>query len=166
MKNLTKIAASVALASIALTGCNGNTEYQDRKEKQNESVINGGDGLEVQNLKEKARRENDPNATRYVYLWVPGDSTPVGYYVVKGKVSSSGSQAGPELEIIDPCSSSYCPTVVDSAKDDGSFGEGDPGIFFFLANGTMTDTNLLYLSQDQPLPLNAPLLGTVQAKKD
>jgi hypothetical protein len=161
MKNLTKIVATVALATLALTGCSGTTEYQERKDKQEKSVINSGEGLEVKNLKEKAERENDPNATRYVYLWVPGDSTPVGYYVLKGKVSSSGSQVGPEMEIIDPCPADYCPTVVDSSKDDGSFGEGDPGIFFFLANGTMTDTNLLYLSTDEPLPLDVPMLGEV-----
>lgn len=165
MKTLTKIAAMVALASIALTGCGSNAEYEERKQKQQESVINGGDGLEVQNLQEKARRENDPNATRYVYLWVPGDSTPIGYYVIKGKVSSSGSQAGPELEVIDPCSHDYCPMLADSPKDDGSFGEGDPGIFFFLANKTMADTNLLYLSSDQPLPIDVPLLGEVDTNK-
>lgn len=161
MKNMPKIVATIALATLALTGCSETTAYEERKAKQEQSVINGGDGLEVQNLKEKAKRENDPNAVRYVYLWVPGDSTPVGYYVLKGKVSSSGSQVGPELEVIDPCRSSYCPMTVDSSKDDGSFGEGDPGIFFFLANGTMTDTNLIYLSTDEPLKLDAPLLGEV-----
>jgi hypothetical protein len=164
MKNLTKIVATIALATIALTGCNGTTAYQERKDKQQQSVINGGEGLEVKNLREKAKRENDPNATRYVYLWVPGDATPIGYYVIKGKVSSSGSQAGPELEFLRPCTSCDM-QAMDSAKDDGSFGEGDPGIFFFLANGTMTDTNVLYLSTDAPLKIDAPLLGEVDNRK-
>lgn len=163
MKNLMKALAMVALASVALTGC-GTSEYKEREAKQKQSVINGGDGLEVKNLREKARRENDPNATRYVYLWVPGNSTPIGYYVLKGKVSSSGSQAGPELEFLRPCSTCDMASM-DSPKDDGSFGEGDPGIFFFLANGTMTDTNLLYLSSDQPLPIDVPLLGEVDTNK-
>jgi hypothetical protein len=165
MKNLTKIVATIALTAVALTGCSNNSAYEERKQKQEQSVINGGEGLEVKNLKEKAKRENDPNATRYVYLWVPGDATPIGYYVIKGKVSSSGSQVGPESEIVDPCPADYCPTVVDSSKDDGSFGAGDPGIFFFLANGTMTDTNVLYLSTDAPLKIDAPLLGEVDNRK-
>lgn len=162
MKNFTKIVATLALGAIALTGCSyEKSQYEERKDKQEQSSINGGEGLEVKNLKEKAERENDPNATRYVYLWVPGDSKPVGYYVLKGKVSSSGSQMGPEQELIRRCSG--CDShVMDSAKDDGSYGEGDPGIFFFLANGTMTDTNLIYLSTDAPLPLNVPLLGEIK----
>lgn len=164
MKNLTKIVATIALATVALTGCTGTTAYQERKDKQQQSVINGGEGLEVKNLKEKAKRENDPNATRYVYLWVPGDSTPIGYYVIKGKVSSSGSQAGPEMEFLRPCTSCDMQGM-DSAKDDGSYGDGDPGIFFFLANGTMTDTNVLYLSTDAPLKIDAPLLGEVDNRK-
>lgn len=34
-----------------------------------------------------------------------------------------------------------------------------------LANDTMTDTNLLYLSTDAPLPLDVPMLGEVDNRK-
>lgn len=165
MNKFAKAVAIIVIGTLGLTACGSNAAYDARVQKQKESAINGGEGLEVKNLREKALRENDPNATRYVYLWVPGDSTPVGYYVIKGKVSSSGSQEGPELEVIDPCSHDYCPMLADSPKDDGSFGEGDPGIFFFMANDTMTDTNLLYLSTDAPLPLDVPMLGEVDNRK-
>lgn len=40
------------------------------------------------------------------------------------------------------------------------YGAGDPGIFFFLADGTMIETNFDYLQADKPISaVNVPLLG-------
>lgn len=42
----------------------------------------------------------------------------------------------------------------------GSYGGGDPGIFFFLTNGTKVVTSLDYIQTDQPIPgVAAPKLG-------
>ena len=155
MKRITKTIAVLALGALALTGCDGASEYQERKDKQNSVTLK--DSLEKANLTEKLQRENDPNAVRYVYLMNFGDI--VGFYVIKGKVSSSGSQLAGEQEILDPCSSSYCPTVVDSAQDDGTYGTGDPGIFFFTSDGTMVSTSLDYIESDAPLPIDVPRLN-------
>lgn len=155
MKN--KVATTIALAlagTLVLAGCSDNKEFEDRKEQQSKSLK---DSLEIANLESKLERENDPNAVRYVYLMNFGQI--VGYYVIQGKVSSAGSQIAPEQDIIDPCSSSYCPTVVDSAQDDGTYGSGDPGIFFFLADGTMVSTSLDYIESDAPMPIDVPRLG-------
>jgi hypothetical protein len=52
------------------------------------------------------------------------------------------------------------PVVVDGPQDDGSYGSGDPGIFFFLTNGTKVVTSLDYIQTDQPIPgITAPKLG-------
>ncbi|MFB7890283.1 hypothetical protein ACFCZ3_19755 [Cellulosimicrobium cellulans] len=159
MKKHQKVAAALVgalVAVLAFAGCSTEpTAYEERKEKQ--ETVSLTDSLEIKNLEEKLQRENDPSAIRYVYLI--SFAQPIGYYVIQGKVSSSGSQLAPEEEIVDPCRSSYCPTVMDSAQDDGTFGSGDPGIFFFLADGTMVSTTLDYIESDAPLPIDVPRLG-------
>ena len=150
-----KALAAVALvAALALTGCSDNSDYQERKALQDKVTVSNS--LEKVNLEEKLSREDDPEAIRYVYLMNFGQI--VGYYVTKGKISSSGSQLAPEQEIVDPCASSYCPQVLDSAQDDGTFGAGDPGIFFFTADGTMVATSLDYIQSDAPLAIDVPRL--------
>ncbi|QED11610.1 hypothetical protein PP914_gp121 [Arthrobacter phage Qui] len=138
--------------SLTLTSCFGPSEVQKRKEAQGSSQI--VNSLEKQNLEKKRSKEEDPNKTRYLYLYSFG--TPVGYYVTRGKISSNGSQIGPETEVVYSNSTGY---TLDSAKDDGTYGAGDPGIFFFLADGTMIETNFDYIQSDQPIPmLNVPRL--------
>lgn len=119
-----------------------------------------GETLEKKNLELKRQREEDPNAVRYLYLYSFGQ--PMGYYVTKGKISSSGSQRTPEQDNMWTCKANHgCqPIVVDGAKDDGSYGAGDPGLFFFLADGTMIETSFDYLLADKPIAaVNVPLLG-------
>lgn len=155
MKKLTKtLLSAVMAAGIALgaTACYSNTEYQDRKEQQQTTTLENS--LEKANLKEKLERENDANAVRYVYLVNYGNI--FGYYVIKGKVSSNGSQLAPEQEVIRYFGE---PNILDSAQDDGTYGEGDPGIFFFLADGTMVTTSFDYLQSDNPLAIDVPRLG-------
>lgn len=154
MKKL--IAALVGAALIvSLAGCtNAETEaYQQRQEQQATYVST--DSLEKENLQEKREREDDATAIRYLYLMSFGQI--IGYYVTQGKISSNGSQMGPESEVVQPCTS--CDRyVVDSAQDDGSYGDGDPGIFFFTTDGTMVVTSLDYIQSDQPLAIDVPRL--------
>lgn len=145
------IASGLVLGASACT--QPSQEYQDRKEQQEVTTLK--DSLEITNLKEKLERENDAAAVRYVYLI--SFAQPIGYYVIKGKVSSSGSQQAPEQEVLRPYSGVYL--TLDSAQDDGTYGTGDPGIFFFLANGTMVSTTLDYVESDAPLPIDVPRLG-------
>lgn len=90
MNRTAKIAAVLLASTIALTGCS--EEYQKRKEAQGASQI--VDSLEKKNLQKKRDREENPDSIRYLYLMNFGQI--VGYYVTKGKVSSNGSQIGPE----------------------------------------------------------------------
>lgn len=152
MKKALSTIVTIAALSVSLTGCTDDRATERIKEQQ-EVTLKGG-GLEKANLKEKLRREDDPNAVRYVYLMNFGDI--VGFYVIKGKVSSSGSQIAPEMEVD---YHSYGNVVLDSKQDDGTYGTGDPGIFFFTSDGTMVSTSVDYIESDAPLPIDVPRLG-------
>lgn len=153
------IAAALAVLALAVgvTGCesDASASYKQRVEEQKQSPITG-ESLEVRNLKEKLRRENDPNHIGYVYLI--SFAQPIGYYAIKGKVSSSGSQLGPEQEVVCPWSNPSSCNPVDSKQDDGTYGQGDPGIYFFTTEGTRVETTLDYVYSDQPLPIDVPRL--------
>lgn len=149
----------IAVPLLGAAGC-GPTE-EDKARNALQAQKSQGETQEKINLQKKKDREENAGAVRYLYLYSFGQ--PMGYYITKGKISSSGSQRTPEQDIHYTCSSagSTCThVVVDGAKDDGSYGAGDPGIFFFLADGTMVDTNFDYLISDRPLQaVNVPLLG-------
>lgn len=149
MNRITKTITILAVAGLALTGCS--TDNQARREAQAKSQIK--DSLESKNLERKREREENPTAERYLYLMNYGQI--VGYYVTKGKVSSNGSQIGPETEVLTGLSGN---PVVDSAKDDGTYGTGDPGIFFFTSDDVMVETSLDYIMSDQPLAIDVPRL--------
>lgn len=161
--------ATVALGSTLLLtagACSGPTAEQLARD-QLQSQKATGDTLEKKNLEEKRKREEDPSAIGYVYLLTNNPQAPIlGYYISKGKISSNSSQRTPMQDVIHACGGSSghygcAPVVVDGPQDDGSYGNGDPGIFFFLADGTkVTWGSDLWMHTDRPIPaLNVPLLG-------
>ena len=115
------------------------------------------DSLERRNLRERLIRFNKPQKVGYLYLMSFGKF--VGYYVVKGKVSSTQSQmtnADQTWDCGDPCTA-----VVESMGDDGSFGPnegGEKGVFFFTSGGVMVETTLEWLYSDAPLSIKVPNL--------
>jgi hypothetical protein len=86
----------------------------------------------------------------------------MGYYTIKGKVSSTDSQMTTTDLVITNChASNGCNDVtVPAPGDDGSYGSNEPGIFFFTTENAMVTTNLNYVYSDQPLPLNVPKLNS------
>jgi hypothetical protein len=155
MNKLTKtISAAILTGGVILgaTACSYTPTNEKRAQDQKASQITNS--LEAQNAKLKRDKEEDPNAIRYVYLLSFGQK--IGYYVAKGKISSSSSQVGPESEVVYGGGNG---NVVDSAKDDGTYGPGDPGIFFFTTDGMMVETSLDYVVTDRPTNLDLPLLG-------
>lgn len=156
-----KIAALIALfvsIALVLSGCvydeDATAAYDARQEQQKETTLDSSIALD--NLLEKRDRENDPNKVRYIYLMSFGQI--IGYYVAKGNITSNAAQMAPELEIVRRTSSSDA-LVVDGAADDGTYGAGDPGIFFFTSDGTMVVTSLDYIQSDQPIQIDVPRLG-------
>lgn len=148
-----RIITSLVLSAGLLVGTAACTPARDAREQAQKASAPQGESLEIKNLKAKRTREENPDTTRYLYLMSFGK--PVGYYITKGKISSNGSQIGPETEIINGGGNG---NVVDSAQDDGSYGAGDPGIFFFTSDGIMVVTDLDYIQSDQPLNIDVPLL--------
>jgi hypothetical protein len=159
MKKIAALALGASLLVGGLAACSGPTEYEKRKQEQSKSQITNS--LEKQNLEKKRDKEEDPSAVRYLYLMNFGQI--VGYYVTQGKVSSNGSQVGPETEVIKGWNGDGY--VLDSAKDDGTFGAGDPGIFFFTTDGVMVETSLDYVMSDAPIAIDVPRLGGSAPKK-
>ena len=158
MKKIVAAVAGIAMA-LSLSACSEKTQEEINRDTV-QSQKQQGETLEKKNLELKRQREENPDAVRYLYLYSFGN--PMGYYVTKGKISSSGSQRTPEQDNMWTCKLNHgCqPIVVDGAKDDGSYGVGDPGIFFFLADGTMIETSFDYLIADAPISaVNVPLLG-------
>lgn len=118
------------------------------------------DSLERRNLVERLLRTNQPNKIGYVYL-LSFTGQFMGYYTIKGKVSSTDSQMTTTDLVVTKChNSNGCNDVtVPAPGDDGSYGTNEPGIFFFTTENAMVTTNLNYVYSDQPLPLNVPKLN-------
>lgn len=157
-KKLLSVAAAAAALTIGLTACGPSAEYQERKDSQSVAL---DDSLSRQNQDERLAREEDESQVRYVYILAPLTGEAIGYYTVNGKVSSAGVQNAPENDIIQPWAGGdrY---VVDSAKDDGTYGPSETGFFFFTTENVLIEIEgLAYVQSDSPIRLfiDAPLLN-------
>jgi hypothetical protein len=125
------------------------------------------DPLEQKNLAKRLTYFNSKGSTGYVYLLAPNTNQVIGYYVISGKVSSTGSQLT-STQAITHCMSGSSQdggscAVTDAMGDDGSYGpeEGGPnGVFFFTTAGTLIETVMPWVYSSQPIKLyaNAPQL--------
>lgn len=118
------------------------------------SAIKTGGFLERQNLSERLTRFSKPNKIGYVYIMSFGKF--VGYYAIKGKISSTESQLTNTMQTWE--ASQDNDTVVASIGDDGSFGPNENAVFFFTTSGVLVQTNLDYVYSDQPLNIDVPNL--------
>lgn len=162
------LAASLLWVTVALAGKPdwwANAEKtSDELAKQQISAVpyplsQMRDSLERRNLRERLLRFNKPQKIGYLYVMSFGKF--VGYYVVKGKVSSTQSQMTNGNQVWDAGRGDTGETVVDSIGDDGSFGPnegGDRGVFFFTATGVMVETTLDWVYSDAPLKIDVPNL--------
>lgn len=116
------------------------------------------DSLERRNIRERLLRTNDPDKVGYVYLLNFGKV--LGYYTIKGKVSSTQSQmTTDQLVVKADFGEGWESAVVNAPGDDGSYGANEEGIFFFTTEGAFVTTSLDYVYADQPLPFDVPELG-------
>ena len=121
--------------------------------------------VERNNLIRRLRLLNNSNKLGYIYLYTPG-GTCLGYYVVKGKVSSCNSLlTAPQQLIKDPYSftnynaSDRHGLIVNSPDFDGSYGDNEQGVFFFLVDGTYVTWNGLFIYTDRPINVVAKPLN-------
>jgi hypothetical protein len=110
-----------------------------------------------------AQRWDKPSIATYVYLVSFG--TVIGYYVADGKPASTRSYLMPEESAHGGGSAGY---YTETNPDiDGTWGENNPGIRFFTAEGTAVEwagSGASYIYSDAPLPINVPRLNTKPAK--
>jgi hypothetical protein len=185
IRNIMKYAMVAAIA--VLVGCGfaavaEKPDYQQAMEDQSGRVADAmtraepfpetamKDSLERKQLSERLQRFNKPNKIGYLYVFEMGSREPVGYYVVRGKISSVQSQMlNPTQTWNHKCSSSQgaCAYLgsAESIGDDGSFGPnegGDRGIFFFDAKGALHETVQDWHYSDAPIEVwkDAPNLGS------
>lgn len=117
------------------------------------------DPLERKNLAARLKQYNSAGDTNYVYVFAWGSPTPIGYYVIRGKVSSTGSQMTSD-QITTNCDGSShtgC-AVVNAIGDDGSYGPeegGQSGVFFFTTVGTLIETDQPFVVSSAPIKLYA-----------
>jgi hypothetical protein len=165
MKRAAAAAAAVLLAA-SLTACEQDKKNtsSDRGQKlteqaftQQESAVpypvsEMKDSLERRNLKERLLRQNDPDRVGYVYILSFGKF--IGYYTIKGKVSSTQSQMTTAQLTDYACDDglSGCQAqALEAPGDDGSYGENEQGVFFFTTEGVMVQVSTDYIYSDQPI---------------
>jgi hypothetical protein len=172
MKRVIVVGAVVAALALAAVAIAGKPDWQKRDELTSDYIatqmVNAvpypqaqmKDSLERRNLRDRLLRFNKPNKIGYLYLMSFGKFA--GYYVIKGKVTSSNSQMTTTAQTWD-CGGANGGCQVPSIGDDGSFGPnegGDRGVFFFTSTGVMVETTLDWVYSDAPLRIDVPnLLG-------
>ena len=116
------------------------------------------DPLERKNLAARLTQYNSKGDTNYVYIFAWGSPSPIGYYVIRGKVSSTSSQMTSTQYVTNCDGSSASCTAVDAIGDDGSYGPeegGSNGVFFFTTNGTLIETDQPFVVSSAPIKLYA-----------
>lgn len=119
------------------------------------------DPLERKNLAARLKAYNSAGDTNYVYIFTFSGAV-IGYYVVEGKVSSTGSEMTSTQQVTN-CGTQNsgdggsC-AVTDAIGDDGSYGPeegGDFGVFFFTSSGVLVETDQPFLVSSAPISIYA-----------
>lgn len=104
-----------------------------------------------------ASRWDKPSVPTFVYLVSFGKV--LGYYVADGKPASTRSYLMPEDEIHYSSNGNFTTTAPDI---DGTYGDNNPGIRFFTAEGVAVEwagDGASYLYSDALLPFDVPRLN-------
>lgn len=109
---------------------------------------------------------NDRSVTMFMYVFVPGSPSPIGYYQVY-KVSSVDSQlTNPEQIIQNSSYESGSYSEISSPAEDGSYGTNGDGKFSFTPDGLYIEHNLLYMVATAPLNFreDVPMIGKISVE--
>lgn len=178
------IASAAAALALALTACQdsssgapSSSSIQNQQQKLTSQAFTKqqaavpypagqlADSLERKNLRERLLRNNQADRISYVYI-LSYDGKYLGYYTIEGKVSSTQSQMTASQSIIGHSQyGSSDGAVIEAPGDDGSYGQEEDGVFFFLTSGVMVTTDMPYIVSDAPLSVNAPSLNVKATQK-
>lgn len=168
MKNLFKLFTIMLLFVVMSSSCDKdrkeNTSAKDEQEhtEQNQQQLNQVQppptitwSLERDNLIKRFKMMNDRSIVFYMYLFIEGQSQPIGYYQVN-KVSSVNSQLTNPEQIM---SSRYKREeyVLPSPAEDGSYGTNGDGVFGFTPEDIYIEHNLKYVVSSVPLSFREPV---------
>lgn len=168
LKNIYLICAILFL-SLSANKCeqkNSAIKEQEHTEKNQRHLYNVQPPIELdyslerENLNRRTKLWNEKNKVGYIYLFL--FDKPVGYYAIKGKVSSVNSQITNPSQIITRYQSV---TTMPSPAEDGSYGSNGDAVFFFLTDGTYVEWNGNYLLTDQMIPLDVPNFAKIKTTK-
>ncbi|HAT74137.1 MAG: hypothetical protein US30_C0006G0034 [Candidatus Moranbacteria bacterium GW2011_GWF2_36_839] len=130
------------------------------------------DSVERRNLSKRLTRFNVSDKISYIYLINTGKI--MGFFIVKGKVSSVNSMLTCTDQLVDDGqgNTGTGPSgrdnvhVVASPDLDGSYGSNGDAIFFFNDKDIYVEWNGKYMLSDQYIKLNQPPILQVKADKD
>lgn len=115
--------------------------------------------LERDNLIKRFRLQNDRTVAFYMYIFIEGCVTPIGYYQIN-KVSSVNSQLTNTMQMVnDPNGSAQVGScVLPSPAEDGSYGENGGGVFGFTPEDIYIEHNMHYMCSTVPLTFREPVI--------
>ncbi len=166
MKKTIFIFATILLAMV-FSGCDKQSPKAREREAQRSNLANAQASSPIpainyhqerRTISKWAVRWDKPNLPCYVYLVNHGNI--IGYYVTDGKPSSTQSYILPEFKHNLHVNGNCC--MEPTADLDGTYGNNNPGIRFFTAEGTAVEwggSGASYLYSDAPLPINVPKLN-------
>jgi hypothetical protein len=173
-RTIAALATCTATGALLLTGCTGSssadkaqaannalagTTYQKFNTAVPYPYANGipSDPLERKNLAARLQQYNSKGSTNYVYVFAGYTDKVIGYYVIRGKVSSTSSQmTSTQVNVHCGYSGDHQSCTNDAIGDDGSYGPdegGQSGVFFFTTGGTLVETDQPFLVSSQPIKI-------------
>lgn len=131
-----------------------NTELNQRNLNQVQPPPKIDWSLERDNLIKRFKLQNNRAVSFFMYVFIEGVATPIGYYQVN-KVSSVNSQLTNPEQIISGIDRNNLPTgtalSIPSPAEDGSYGTNGDGIFGFTPEDIYIETNMKYITSTVPL---------------
>lgn len=186
-RRIAAVTAVLATTGLLLAGCTSNNNASKQQAKQNDLAAGTAqkfssavpypyadgmpsDPLERKNLARRLQQYNSKGNTNYVYVFAGMTDKVIGYYVIRGKVSSTSSQmTSTQVNVHCGYGGDHTTCTNDAIGDDGSYGPdegGDQGVFFFTTSGTLVETDQPFLVSSQPIRLyaNVPQLDAPATK--
>lgn len=175
-KNFTVIDSLICMAIVAilaamivpaLTGCDQRSAKSKEIQQQRRVIETAQANIPIpqvsyyqerRTIAKWTQRWDKPNVPCYVYLVSYGKV--IGYYVTDGKPACTRNYILPEYKHNSHGRWGCC--LEPTADLDGTYGDNNPGIRFFTAEGTAVEwggQGATYIYSDAPLPLNVPKLN-------
>ena len=177
MKNLLSIFTFILL--FIATSCNerpqdnetlGSEQYHTEQNQKHLNEVQPAPTLEYslerENLINRFKLQNDPSVMMYMYVFIEGVGTPIGYYLVN-KVSSVNSQLTNPMQVVDGEDivgrrEGNGILAMPSPAEDGSYGTNGDGVFGFTPDGLYLEHNMKYICSTAPLNFkDVPMIGEI-----